>query len=622
MIQSIYSLAEEVSRKFKDDSNVIDVVEGLRVDTYRILREVEFMSSQHYMFGDYDDDGELIPFHDIITRILENQRAAEEVDTSDMKITTDDPDFYRRAMLVDKYNQEWLYKNRIDKFLNDAIESRGKNGGVMVKVIEENDNLALQVVNWNDFTGDAADLQEGLKCIENYYTPAKLLQIANERGWDIDNVKEVIKNYAEAGQTDDAREQKDTVAVYVLVRELSGVMPKQYMDEDADEYEYSYQIHYLAGCEMRDDTGASKGKTLFSGEPIQSPYYYLPYKKRGGKDNLLGIGMVELAKHSQVQTNRSAQQYKRSLDLASTHVLQSGDKTIKGKNVLKNVKPGTILHVKEGHSISGVDMSPQALAHLDRFMATLQNQVDRATGTYSVSTGESLPSGTPYRLGAILDQNAQSQFDLRREEFGIFINTIYQKHVLPYLLKKIKSSEKLNLKFNADELQEIDLEIETKKADEFIINSYFEGKYNALPPAMKLEAMGSDRMMIMDGLDKELKKGRNRRTIVNDMGSEWRKYWGECEDKLFVELTNERRKKGVVLESVNNMLMQYLQFKPQLDQDPEARKMFNELRFIAGLKPIDFANTAPAQTAPSAPNSQPMEEKEPIAQSARTQAGV
>jgi hypothetical protein len=621
MIQNIYALAEEVSRKFKDDSNTIDVVEGLEVETYRILRESEFMSSQHYMFGDYDEDGELIPFHDIITRILQNQRAAEEVDTADMKVTTDDPDFYRRAMLVDKYNQDWLAHNRIDKFINDAIETRGKYGGLMVKVVEEEDNIALEVVNWHDFTGDAADLQNGLKCIEQYYTPAQLIDIAKKRGWDLDKTKEIIAEYAEANQNDDAREQKDTTAVYVLVRELSGVLPKQYMDENADEYEYSYQVHYLAGTELRDENKQSKGVTLFSGEPAKQIYYYLPYNKRGGKDTLLGVGMVELCKHSQVQTNRAAQQYKRSLDLASTHVLQSGDKTIKGKNVLKNIKPGTILHVKEGTNISGVDMSPQALAHLDRFMAGLQNQIDRATGTFAVSTGENLPSGTPYRLGAILDQNAQSQFDLKREEFGIFINHIYQEHVLPFLLKQIKNATKLNLKFNPDELAEIDNEIETKIADDQIISNYFDGVYKEAGLAM-FEAMGQDRMAIMTGLDAELKKGKSRRTIVNDMKEKWREYWSECEGKLYIELTNERRKKGVILESVNNMLMQYLQFKPQLDADPEARKMFNELRFIAGLRPIDFTNTAPAQTGATAPNSEPMEEEEPIAQSARTAQNI
>jgi hypothetical protein len=618
MIQDIYSLATEVSKKFRDETNIVDVVEGLSVDTYTILREVEFLSSGHYMFGDYDEDGELIPFHDIVTRILENQRAAEEVDTADLKITTDDQEFHTRAMLVDKYNQEWLRKNRIDKFINDAIETRGKYGGVMVKVVDEEDNISLQVVDWNDYTGDAGDLESGLRCIEQYYTPAKLLQIAEERGWDIDNVKQVIEDYAEQDQDKDGqRTQVDTTGVYVLVRELSGVMPKTYMDENADEYSYSYQIHYLAGMELQGEDG-HKGQTLFSAELEKSPYYYLPYKKRGGKDKLLGIGMVERAKHAQVQTNRAAQQYKKALDLASTHVLQSGDKTIKGKNVLRNMKSGTILHVKEGHSISGVDMSPQALAHLDRFLMTVQNQVDRSTGTYAVSTGESLPSGTPYRLGAILDQNAQSQFDLRREEFGIFLDHIYQEHILPFLLKQIKNSNELNLKFTPDELQQIDYQIETLYADKQILENYFSGAYG--DGVGKFVKMEEDRASLMQGFDEELKKGKSRRKIVNDMGAKWRSYWKECENKLFVEVTNEKRKKGAVLESVNNLWMQYLQFKPQLDQDPEARKMFNELRFMAGLAPIDFTNSTPAQQQTQA-NAEPLQgEEQQLAQSARTQS--
>lgn len=615
-MKTIYALAEEISNDFRNGSNIVEVVEGLEVDTYEILRTTEFMTSQHYVNGDFDENGELLPFHDIITRILENQRAAEEVDTSDMKITTDDPDFYRRAMLVDKYNQDWLKHNRIDKFLNDAIETRGKYGGLMVKVIEQKDNIALEVVPWHDFTGEAADLKDGLKCVEKYYTATQLIKMAEANGWDMEMVKEAIEIYSTQDQDSGTQVKKQTTGSYILVREVSGVLPKQYIDENADDYAYSMQIHYIAGSELKTDEGNTKGVTLFAGELEKSPYYYLPYKKRGGKDHLLGVGMVELGRHSQIQTNRAAQQYKKSLDLASTHVIQTTDKTLEGKNILRGIKTGTVVTTKEGTSLSGVDMSPQALAHLDRFMAGLQSQIDRATGTFAVSTGESLPSGTPYRLGAILDQNAQSQFDLKREEFGIFINHIYQEHVLPFLLKQIKSATKLNLKFNPDELAEIDAEIETKLADDKIIANYFAGDYKNTGMAM-FEVMSQDRMSIMMGLDKELKKGKSRRTIVNDMKDEWRSYWAGCEGKLYVELTNEKRKKGVVLESVNNMLMQYLQFKPQLDADPEARKMFNEIRFIAGLRPIDFANTAPAQTGASAPNSEPMEEEQPIAQSAR-----
>jgi len=621
MYKNLRGTIDEIVKNYKDSSNQVDVVEGLDFDMYGTLREIEFLSSGHYMNGDYDEDGNLKPFQDIVTRILENQRAAEEIDTADIRLATDDPDFYTRALLIDKYNQEWLYKNRVDQKLNDMIEARGKYGGLLVKVTEADDDLHLDVVDWTTFAGDEVDLESGVKVITSYYTPAKLLEMAEEKGWDIDQVKEAIELYAEANQEDsEYREQRETTGKYVVVRELSGTLPRTFIDEDADEHSYSFQIHYVAGTEFTSEEGLNQTKTLFSEELDENPYYYLPYKKRGGNANMLGTGMVERAKHAQVQSNRAAQQYKRAMDFASTHVLQSSSQNLKGKNVLTQLKSGTILHHEDGKPISGVDMSPQALAHLDRYLANWQNQVDRATGTYSVSTGENLPSGTPYRLGAILDQNAQSQFDLRREEMGIMLGRVYKERIIPYFIKKIKSANEMNLKFNPDELEQIDYEIEQKVADKQIIENYFAGNYEGLPPLMKFEAMRADRGAIMEGLDKQLKKGKNRRTIKNDMGNKWREYWDECKDKVYAEITNEKRKKGVILESVNNVLMQYLQFKPQLDQDPEARKLFNEITNLAGLSPIDFTNSQPIQPA-NAP-AEPMTEEQPLAQSARTQAGV
>jgi hypothetical protein len=620
MYENLRGTIDEIVKAYKNSDNQVDVVEGLDFDMYGTLREIEFLSSGHYMNGDFDEDGNLKPFQDIVTRILENQRAAEEIDTADIRLATDDPDFYTRALLLDKYNQEWLYKNRLDQKINDAIEARGKYGGLLVKVTESDDDLHLDIVDWTTFAGDEVDLENGVKVITSYYTPAKLLEMATEKGWDIDQCKEAIRLYAEANQEDsEYREQRETTGKYVVVRELSGTLPRKFIDEDADEHEYSFQIHYVAGTEFTSQEGLSQTKTLFSEELDENPYYYLPYKKRGGNAQMLGIGMVERAKHAQVQSNRAAQQYKRAMDFASTHVLQSSSQNLKGKNVLTQLKSGTILHHEDGKPISGVDMSPQALAHLDRYLANWQNQVDRATGTYSVSTGESLPSGTPYRLGAILDQNAQSQFDLRREEMGILLSRIYQERIIPFFIKKVKNSNELNLKFNPDELEQIDYEIEVKVADKQVIKNYFDGAYEGMG-LMKFEAMRADRQGIMEGIDAQLKKGKNRRTIVNDMKGKWREYWNECDGMIYAEITNEKRKKGVLLESVNNVLMQYLQFKPQLDQDPEARKLFNEITNLAGLSPIDFTNSAPIQ--PTNAPAEPMTEQQPLAQSARAQEGI
>ena len=593
MNKSIYAVATDVANNYRNDGGRHEVVEGLNFHMYETIREAEFLTSGHYQTGDFDDNGDLKPFADIVTRLLENQRSAEEVDRSDMEIATDDPDYYTRAMLVSKFNQDWMTEQNISKKINDGIETRGKYGGLLVKVVESSDTLDLEVVDWNTFTGDPQDLITGLKVVNHFYTPSQLIAIAKERGWDMKAAVEAIELYRELELSDSSKEEKETQGEYILVREVTGDLPKTVIEEGADEYDYVHQIHYIAGAEIRDEEGESRGVTLFSAELEESPYYYLPYKKRGSNERLLGIGVVERARHAQIQTNRAAQQYKRSMDFASTHVLQSASKNLKGKNVLTQMKSGAILQHDDGKPVTGVDMSPQALQYLDSYLAQWQNIIDRATGTTAIGTGEQKPGEMAYRLGAILDQNAQSSFDLRREEFNIFFNEIYRKRVIPWMVKQLKKKSVLKLKFNPEELRKLDQDVEQYKADEAILDNYFSGVYDNMPPMMKYLAMDEDRQAIIEGLDRDLKKQKGRRIIIDFPDG----YWDNVADKLYLTITNERRKKGVVLESLNNVLIQYLQYKPQLDQDPEARKLFNSIVETAGLDPIDFSNSAPAQQA-------------------------
>jgi hypothetical protein len=592
-MKTIYDIANSTANTYRNDGGRHEVVEGLSFHMYESVREIEFLTSGHYLTGDFDENGDIKPFADIMTRLLENQRTAEEVDSADLAFATDDQDFYTRAMLLSKFNDDWLARNNVGKKINEAIENRGKYGGVLVKVTESDDELELDIVDWNSFTGDPQDLKTGTKVINHFYTPSQLIEVAKLRGWDMAAVTQAIELYADDTLTENHREQKETIGDYVLVREVTGDLPEYLINasEDVDKYSYVHQVHYIAGSEIKDNDGKSEGVTLFKAELKQSPYYYLPYKKRGGNERMLGIGVTERARHGQIQTNRAAQQYKRSMDFASTHVLQSASKNLKGKNVLTQMKNGAILQVEENKGISGVDMSPQALRHLDNYMAQWQGIVDRATGATSIGTGETQPSGTTYRLGAILDQNAQSQFDLRREEFGIFLNEIYTERIIPFFIKQIRKEKELKLKFNPEELRKLDEDVENYRADKQIINNYFSGAYEDMPPMMKWAAMAEDKAAIMQGLDLMLKKQKSRRTISDFPEG----YWDQVADKLYVTVSNERRKKGIVLESLNNVLIQYLQYKPQLDQDPEARKLFNQIVETAGLNPIDFTNSAPAQ---------------------------
>lgn len=590
MSETVYSIAREVRDNFINDQ--IDVVEGLSLDTYQTIREIEFMSSGHYLNGDYDDDGNLKPFHDIITRILENQRSAEEVDTKYMDITTDEPEFYTRASFVSKFNQDWMDANHIDQFHNEAIETRGKIGGLLVKVVESDDDISLEVADWNSFAGDAADLEEGLKLIDHFYTPAKLIEVANERGWDMDAVQEAIELYAEADQDDELREQKETTGKYILVRELSGVLPKQIMDEEADDHEYSYQIHYIAGIEFQSDDGDEKGVTLSSQELDKSPYYYLPYKKRTTQGKTLGIGMVERVRHSQIWTNYAAQQNKYALDFASINVLQSASKNLKGKNIFKNMKRGTIVRYDDGKPIQSVDMAPQAIGYYDSYQQGWKNQADGATSTNPIATGalQDLPATTTYRLGAIADQNSQSSFDLRREEYAIFINRIYKERIIPWMIRKLKSKKELKLRFSPEELKKLDRDVATYQAEQIVLDKLFNGEYDNVNPALRFAVMEAEAAAIIAGQLDELRKGKNRRTITDIPDG----YWDDVADKLYVNITGERRDKLTFLTAVDDLLVQYIQLKPQLDADPQARKLFNQKVEAQGLEPIDFSESAPA----------------------------
>lgn len=604
-METIFSKAQEVANNYRNSSSRTEVVEGLEFQMYEHVKETEFLASGHYLSGDYDEDGNLKPFHDIITRLLENQRTAEEVDNADMELNTDDPDYFVRAQFLSKYNQDWLFENNVGKFLNDAIETRGKTGGVLVKVIESDDDLELEVVDWNSFNGDPLDLADGIKVINHFYSPSQLIKVAEERGWDMDAVNKAIDLYAQAQVDESLKEQREAQGDYVLVREVVGDLPSyMFTDEEEDDGTYTNQIHYIAGSEFSDSEGTNLGVSFFKAELPNRLYYFLPYKKRDGKGKMMGIGVIERAKHAQIQINRAAQQYKRAMDYASTHVLQSATKNLKGKNVITGMKSGSILLHDPSAPVTSVDMSPQSLQHIPNYLTVWSNQADKATGTTAIGTGagEELSSDMTYRLGAVLDQNAQSPFDLRREEFDIFLNEIYAERVIPFFIKQLKKKSVLKLKFNPEELKKLDEDLMNYRADQEIITNFFSGTYDNLPPMMKFVAMEQDKQFIMEGIGKDLKKQKSRRSITDFPTG----YWDDVASKIYITITNERKKKGVMAERIQNILMQYLQYKPQLDQDPEARKLFDSIVQTAGIDPINWGNSTPAQQpaqTPGAPES-------------------
>ena len=100
------------------------------------------------------------------------------------------------------------------------------------------------------------------------------------------------------------------------------------------------------------------------------------------------------------------------------------------KNVLTDMENGQIVTTARATTLGRVDNTRHPLPHSRRLPRIGDKQAERLSFTFNAITGETMPSGTPFRQVALLNQEIGSLFEYRRGEAGIFLNW-----VLPFLVK-------------------------------------------------------------------------------------------------------------------------------------------------------------------------------------------
>jgi hypothetical protein len=272
---------------------------------------------------------------------------------------------------------------------------------------------------------------------------------------------------------------------------------------------------------------------------------------------------------------------KEIIELASKIIYQTTDKTV-GKNVLTDLENGDIITLKDGKNLTQVNNVPTSLPEFSNFINKWKDQLDRTTNTFEANTGEALPSGTPYRLGATLNQEANSMFDYRREEMGIFLQELYSDWILPHLVKKLKGKHTLATEFSEDELNAID-------------NAHIE-------LALKEEVQKKRQSGVLV-TDIEPERQRLKQKMMQTKSTRFinlpKNYYENLNATTSVITTNETRVKAAVLETLNSVLGQFGK-NPQIFQDPIAKKILNKIMEVSGaFSPIELqvesASPAPQQ---------------------------
>lgn len=545
-------LLSEVQRIQSTYDSPINIVDGLSHSQKDVLKRIEYYSNSRYLSGNETDFGDK-PFYNINKFRVNVAVRATDIDTKDIQVEAEEPQYFITSMILGKEVQNWMKDVNFAETLNEMTEVRPKYGGLLLKKREEKDNLYLDAVEWRNVITDQADIENGA-IIEKHYM--SVIDLWKKRGaWDglEENWQEVIDLRNRADQdTTEATEDK------IPVLEVEAELPETCINEDGDPEKYTLQLHYIAG----DEEGYQY--VLYSEEIKETRYKYLSWHKIPGRG--LGVGVVEDGFEAQTWVNDTIIKQKEINELASRVIYQTDDDTVEN-NILTDLDNGSIIKLNQGTQFGQVNTLPNSIPALNEFINLWNQQYERVSSTFNAITGETMPSGTPFRQAAILNQEATSLFDYKREQMGIFLTEVFTDWVIPYLLKKVNREHILSETYTDEERKLIDREFTKYNSAKWAKEKALSGKVVSTEEFE--EARQTYETIIQEGKDKRFVK-------VPDG------YFKDIKYKVNVITTGEQKNKAVTFESLNNILVTVAS-NPQILQNDGLYRIFARIVELAGI---------------------------------------
>lgn len=526
--------------------NDIEIVYGLKFNAYKNFKTIEYYTSSQYLDGNKDDLGRRIPFYNVLNYRVNTAVKATDFDTKDIQLVSSTGD-YTRVMLLNKEMRNWFKEVNFAKTINKMIYTRPKYGELMVKKVERNGELDVQVVDWRNVVIDPCDVLRGTITEIHYMKPHKLIEKKDVWNFVDEALEGSTKERTDAlGSSSEASE--DAVKIY----ECYGYFKESDVKDSEDD---TYKLFKVI---MTDDY------ILWHKEITELPYKTLSWEEVPGR---IGRGVVEDGFEAQIWTNDAVVKERDIMEIASKVFWKTTDDSVED-NSLIGLDTGSIIHLQDGKDFVQVNAVPTSLPQISQVIQKWDEQYQRVSSSFDSVTGESMPSRTPFRTVAVLNEAGSSMFNLKREEFGIFITEIIYDWVLPHLSKKINKAHLLASEFTAEELQMIDDAFGNSYANQFLKEAVLRG-----------EIVYQDEYEQISKLAKDLvRKTKNIRFLDIPEG-----YFKDLKVKVDIITTGENIDKAAMFESLNNIFIAYAQNAQAVKADPVLSKLFERIVDLSGV---------------------------------------
>jgi len=392
-----------------------------------ILETIEFYSNSKFLTGPLDAEGQRKVFLNICNFRADVASKQIDLDVKDFVFIPEDTSSVWGAFFLNSRFKQWAKKEHWGETINAIVSDYPKYGtAVLKKVGDKIERIPIRsLVN----PQDAKSLRECEYVIQVHEKMSKA-DIEENEGWD--------KVDLEFGETATVYERYGSVPLD-WYKDYKG---EKVQDEDDDKVVETMSIICLVEKEEVGGKKRYEENILFCEKSTKKdrPYEEAHWKKQDGR--WLGIGEIENQFENQVFRNMVANMRKRGLMWASKKIFQSTDSEV-AKNLIKQVKDGDVMQIMPNGNITQVNVASQSLAEFQQAENAWEENSNQKSFTFEAVTGDTLPSGTPFRLGVLMSNAANTHFALKRENLGLFFSRVVDNLLFPIFKKQNKREHTL-----------------------------------------------------------------------------------------------------------------------------------------------------------------------------------
>jgi hypothetical protein len=434
-------------------SNKIEISPEVFFSQYQTINRIYKFKNTNLSGSKINDDLSYNYYYDIISPRADSEIKNLRFDTKNILAFSQSPrkDF-PAVFLINASLKKWMSENGEDDKLKAAVEEFTANGNVIFKKVqggyERVDPLNTYITNQRAETIDETGV------IERYEMIASELKAMT--AWDEAAVESTIlelgnKQFSSAKLTTPIETTVKRYEIYEYTGEVSEkeLFEAQGKEKEGDENKFLLAKVIVSGL----NKGGTGAKYVLFAEELKGNMrdYYIDAHRGKYEGRFWRVGMYELLMDHQIRANEIGNQLAIGLEWASKTIFRSKDSRVL-QNMRADLDNGDVIIAEDLQKIDtrmiGLD---QLIADWNRLMA----DADRLANSSEVTRGESLPAGTPFRMGALLDDNASKLFVLLRQKISLPYQRVFKQWVLPAMLKDLKGEKIFRLVGDTDVMDQL-----------------------------------------------------------------------------------------------------------------------------------------------------------------------